>query len=122
MLEYYFYSFIIKHNDMHIKNISVISNVQTSVLAPLYDICCTGIYDGFTQESILPINGKQDNIKFDNFKILFQIANVKESDFVEKAKRILTLYIDKMPNYIEKLKTLDLPFYDVRYRPNLRQI
>jgi len=33
MLEYYFYSFVIKHEDMHTKNISTI-----------YDIAATGFY------------------------------------------------------------------------------
>ena len=64
MLEYYFYSFVIKHEDMHTKNISTIYDNGKLFLAPLYDIATTGFYNGIRNyESHLPINGKQTNIR-----------------------------------------------------------
>ena len=112
MLEYYFYSFIIKHEDMHTKNISVLTSKDTTILAPLYDISTTGIYKGFKQESALSINGKFSNIKFNDFIILAKKANINEDKFIEQANRILNIYIEKMPKYIEKLKDMNLPIYD----------
>jgi serine/threonine-protein kinase HipA len=57
MLEYYFYSFVIRHEDMHTKNISTIYDNDKVFIAPLYDIATTGFYVGIKNlESHLPIN------------------------------------------------------------------
>jgi len=79
MLEYYFYSFVIKHEDMHTKNISNIQDSGKVLLAPLYDIATTSFYRGIHgYESHLPINGKQTNIRL--------------KDFLERASIILKTY------------------------------
>lgn len=120
MLEYYFYSFVIKYNDMHTKNISVLANEEKNILAPLYDICSTGIYNGFYNESALDINNKKYNIKFDDFINLVKIANIDETLFKEKAVFILKTYIEKMPQYIEKLKEFNLEVEEKYKEPNLK--
>ena len=112
MLEYYFYSFVIKHEDMHTKNISVLTVNNKNILAPLYDISTTGIYKGFKQETALKINGKLSNIKFNDFIILVEKANIDKNAFIKKANAILYSYIENMPKYIDKLKEIDLPIYD----------
>ena len=65
MLEYYFYSFVIRDEDMHTKNISTIYDNDKIFIAPLYDIASTGFYSGIRNfESHLTINGKQTNKRY----------------------------------------------------------
>jgi len=90
MLEYYFYSFIIRHEDMHTKNISAIYDNDKIFIAPLYDIATTGFYEGIRNfESHLSINGKQTNIRYNDFLKLVEKAKVNKNDFKESASKIL---------------------------------
>lgn len=113
MIEYYFYSFLIRHEDMHTKNISVIYDNGKILLAPLYDIACTGFYEGIKNyESHLSINGKQTNIRYNDFIEIVKRAKVDRVKFNKSAKNIAEIYIKKMPKYIKKLEKLDgLDFY-----------
>jgi len=108
MLEYYFYSFVIKHEDMHTKNISTI-----------YDIATTGFYSGIRNyESHLPINGKQTNIRLKDFLVLVKKANVPKKLFLEKASFILKIYREKMPRYIGRISKLEKSYFYKKERPN----
>jgi len=113
MLEYYFYSFVIKHEDMHTKNISTIHDNAKSFLAPLYDIATTGFYGGIRNyESHLPINGKQTNIRLKDFLVLVEKANVPKKLFIQRASFILETYKVKMPQYIKRISKLEgMSFY-----------
>ncbi len=119
MLEYYFYSFVIKHEDMHTKNISTIYDSGKLLLAPLYDIATTGFYDGLHHyESHLPINGKQTNIRLKDFLVLVKRANVPAKLFLERASLILRAYREKMPRYIEAISQLEPSYFYKKKRPN----
>ena len=98
---------------MHTKNISVIYDNGKILLAPLYDIACTGFYEGIKNyESHLSINGKQINIRYSDFMEIVKRAKVDRAKFNESAKNIVEIYIKKMPKYIKKLENLDgLDFY-----------
>ena len=113
MLEYYFYSFIIRHEDMHTKNISAIYDKDKILIAPLYDIASTGFYNGIRNfESHLSINGKQTNIRYNDFLKIAKKAKVDRIDFKEVAKNILETYVEKMPLYIKKISKLEnIDFY-----------
>ena len=119
MLEYYFYSFVIRHEDMHTKNISTIYDHGKLFLAPLYDIATTGFYNGIRNyESHLPINGKQTNIRLKDFLVLVKKANVPKKLFLEKASFILKTYRDKMPRYIGRISKLEESYFYKKERPN----
>ena len=119
MLEYYFYSFVIRHEDMHTKNISTICDGEKTFLAPLYDISSTGFYTGIRNfESHLPINGKQTNIKYNDFLELVKRAKVNTADFRQKAAFILQTYKDKMPEYIKKISRLENTEFYIKEKPN----
>jgi serine/threonine-protein kinase HipA len=119
MLEYYFYSFVIKHEDMHTKNISTIYDNGKLFLAPLYDIATTGFYNGIRNyESHLPINGKQTNIRLKDFLVLVKRANVPKKLFLEKASFILKTYKEKMPRYIRRMSKLEESNFYKKERPN----
>ena len=108
MLEYYFYSFVIRHEDMHTKNISAIYDNDKVFIAPLYDIASTGFYNGIRNfESHLAINGKQTNIRYNDFLKLVIKAKVDKNDFKETASKILSTYMKKMPSYIKKISKLE---------------
>ncbi len=119
MLEYYFYSFVIRHEDMHTKNISSIIDKDKTVIAPLYDISTTGFYGGIRNyESHLTINGKQTNIRLKDFLCLVKKANVSSKEFIKRAKAILEAYLDRMPRYIKKIAKLDQIDFYTKERPN----
>ncbi len=119
MLEYYFYSLVIKHEDMHTKNISTIHDSAKVLLSPLYDIATTSFYGGIQgYESHLPINGKQTNIRLKDFLILVKKAKVSKNLFMQRASRILKTYKEKMPKYIKKIDKLEESFFYIKERPN----
>ena len=119
MLEYYFYSFVIRHEDMHTKNISAIYDNNKIFIAPLYDIASTGFYNGIRNfESHLTINGKQTNIRYNDFLKLVTKAKVDKNDFKESATKILKAYVQKMPNYIKKIAKLENIEFFIKEKPN----
>ncbi len=119
MLEYYFYSFIIRHEDMHTKNISAICDDDKTFLAPLYDIASTGFYTNIQNyESHLPINEKQTNIRYNDFLELVKRAKVNRNDFKQKATFILQTYIKKMPKYIKRIATLENTNFFIKDKAN----
>lgn len=119
MLEYYFYSFIIRHEDMHTKNISAIYDNNKIHIAPLYDIASTGFYNGIRNfESHLTINGKQTNIRFNDFLKLVNISKIDKNEFKISASKILKIYIEKMPSYIEKISSLENIDFYIKEKPN----
>lgn len=123
MLEYYFYSFVIRHEDMHTKNISTIIDKDKTILAPLYDIATTAFYNGIKNyESHLSINGKQTNIRLKDFLHLVDRANVDKKKFLERAKVILITYSLKMPKYIKKVATLENTDFYIKDRPNAQGV
>jgi len=119
MLEYYFYSFVIRHEDMHTKNISAIYDNEKIFIAPLYDIASTGFYNGIRNcESHLTINGKQTNIIYNDFLKLVTKAKVDKNDFKNAATKILETYVQKMPSYIKKISKLENIEFFIKEKPN----
>ncbi len=119
MLEYYFYSFVVRHEDMHTKNISAIYDNNKVFIAPLYDIASTGFYNGIRNfESHLTINGKQTNIRYNDFLKLVSIANIDKNEFKFAASKILKTYIEKMPTYIEKISKLENTDFYIKEKAN----
>ena len=118
MLEYYFYSFVIRHEDMHTKNISAIYDNDKIFIAPLYDIASTGFYNSIRNfESHLTINGKQTNIRYNDFLKLVTIAKVDKNDFKNSATKILETYVQKMPLYIKKISKLENIEFFIKEKP-----
>ena len=119
MLEYYFYSFVIRHEDMHTKNISAIYDNDKIFIAPLYDIASTGFYNGIRNfESHLSINDKQTNIRYNDFLKLVSKAKVDKNAFKESAAKILKAYVQKMPSYIKKIAKLENTEFFIKEKPN----
>lgn len=119
MIEYYFYSFIIRHEDMHTKNISAIYDNDKVFIAPLYDIASTGFYNGIRNfESHLTINGKQTNIRYNDFLKLVYICKIDKNEFKSVTSKILKTYIEKMPSYIKKISKLENTDFYIKEKAN----
>ena len=121
LLKHYVYSVIIQHEDMHTKNLSLIYDKDLIFFAPLYDVACTGIYDSSKgYDSHLTINGKQSNIRPNDFKPLCKILKVDFKEFKEVAYKIAKLYEMKLPEYIEEIKSLgSIPFYKKKQKTRI---
>ena len=113
LLKHYLYSTIIIHEDLHAKNLSLIYDKSKVLFSPLYDVACTGCYDS-TQgyESRLTINGKQINIRPNDFKPLCKLLSIDFKEFRAAAKDMVGKYIDNMPSYFDEAQKLgSMPFY-----------
>lgn len=116
MLSYFFYSYVIMHEDMHTKNLSIINDRGKYFAAPLYDIAATGFYDNaFGYESHLPVRGKQNNIRLNDFMELAQRLGVKKTLVKQEFARIIDRYTFAFPNYVERVRSIGtLPYYHKR--------
>lgn len=119
LLEYFFYSYVIMHEDMHTKNLSIINDRNKYFASPLYDIAATGFYDNaYGYESHLPVCGKQNNIRLNDFMELAKRLNVRKSLVKEAFGKIIHQYTFAFPEYIEKVRSIgSLPYYRKKIRP-----
>lgn len=119
LLKHYAYSVIIQHEDMHTKNLSLIHENGKVFFAPLYDIACTGVYDTTKHlDSTLTINGKNKNIRPNDFKNLCKTLKVDFKDFKKEVLFMSKLYQLELPLYLEELKKQIgfIPFYKSRLK------
>lgn len=118
LLRHYVYSIIISHEDMHSKNLSLIFEKGKVLFAPLYDICCTGIYDTSKKyDSHIFINGKQTNIRPNDFKPLCKILQIDFKEFKKQGHFIAKTYKEKLPIYINEIKKLgSIPFHKSKFK------
>jgi serine/threonine-protein kinase HipA len=119
MLAYFFYSYVIMHEDMHTKNLSIINDRGKYFAAPLYDIAATGFYDNaYGYESHLPVRGKKNNIRLNDFMELAEKLNVNKSLVKKEFAKIIERYTFAFPGYIEKIRSIGpLPYYYKKPRP-----
>jgi serine/threonine-protein kinase HipA len=86
--------------------LSLIYDKDLVFSAPLYDVSCTGIYDtskGY--DSHLTINGKQSNIRPNDFKPLCKILKIDFKEFKEEAFKIAKLYETELPKLYRRNKS-----------------
>ena len=107
LLKYYFYSFVIAHEDMHTKNLSVLTDGNKICMSPLYDIAATAVYQGAGfGETALLINGKNKNIRPADFQGLVDLMSVNKQLFNQEAAEILDKYTHQLPKYFDQLEKL----------------
>ena len=113
LLNYFFYSMVISHEDMHTKNLSIILDKGEYYASPLYDIATTKIYtNSYGYDSHLSINGKKTKIRLNDFIKLADILDL-DIDIVKKSfAYILQTFTFKLEAYILALNELgEIPFY-----------
>jgi len=108
-LEFYLFSFVIEHADLHLKNISIINMGRDKYrLSPLYDLISNGVYRGDSDELGLPLGGKKHNISMDDFYALAKRIGISQLQTKKSAKKIVDIFIDKFPSYIEMSREIEL--------------
>lgn len=101
-LEFYLFSFVIEHADLHLKNISIINIGRDKYrLSPLYDLISNGVYRGDSDELGLPLGGKKRNISLDDFYQLSTRLGISKLQTKKSAKRIIGIFIEEFPRYIK---------------------
>ncbi len=100
-LEFYFFSFIIEHADLHLKNISILNiGRDKQRLSPLYDLISNGVYRGNSDELGLALGGKKRNISMDSFYQLSTRFGISRLQTKKIAKRVIGIFIEEFPDYI----------------------
>jgi len=108
-------SFLLGNGDAHFKNYSIITYDDVDRrLAPAYDIVCSKLVIPKGRDSALTINGKQNNLKREDFDILADYCKIPEKVRYDKfdkkfnlmKKIIESSYIDseKREQFIETIK------------------
>jgi len=101
-LEFYLFSFVIEHADLHLKNISIINIGRNKYrLSPLYDLISNGVYRGDSDELGLALDGKRQNISLNSFYMLSARLGISKLQTKKIAKRVIEIFIDKFPYYID---------------------
>jgi len=108
-LEFYLFSFVIEHADLHLKNISVIDVGRDRLrLSPLYDLISNGVYRGDSDELGLPVGGRKRHIPVEAFYAL--AARIGISTFQSKKifRNVMEIFIESFPSYIEESSKIAL--------------
>ncbi|MCF6309463.1 MAG: HipA domain-containing protein [Sulfurimonas sp.] len=122
-LRFYFYSFVLKHSDLHLKNMGFLNiGRDKMILTPLYDVISVGLYNNEADDIGLSINvpykHQKKNFRVSSFYHLADIVGVDRAVFKNEAKTIVKTFIDIFPTYIEMTKKLleydDLKIYKTR--------
>lgn len=125
-LRLYFYSYLIKHADLHLKNIGALNIGNNKyILAPLYDLLSIGIYDGNSYDLGLGMKApykKPKNWNMDDFYKLASLVNISKTAFRKEAYKMTKIYLAKMPQYIQKVQEFEkiypLPMQQTRTSTN----
>ncbi len=112
LLKFYFYSFIIQHGDLHVKNLAALNMGKDNyIFAPLYDVISMGVIKGKDIDDLaLPIQRVHKNQKakftLEDFLYLANILGLNKLEAKKEFRKILLTFIQKFPDYIEKTKEL----------------
>ena len=110
-LEFYIFSFIIEHADLHIKNISIINIGKNKYrLSPLYDLISNGVYRGDSDELGLPLAGKKRNIAMNDFYGLSLRLGMSKLQTKKSLNKIVNIFVEEFPKYIrlsQEIKAFD---------------
>ncbi|QOY51746.1 type II toxin-antitoxin system HipA family toxin [Candidatus Sulfurimonas baltica] len=126
-IRFYYYSYLIKHADLHLKNIGAFEiGMKKYILTPLYDLISVGIYNGDSWDLGLGMKTpykKPKNWKLDEFYKLAKILNISQLRFKKEAREITEIFIKKMPKYIKMLEEFEtqhpLPMQKTRANSNI---
>jgi len=108
---FYYYSYLIKHADLHLKNIGALEiGNKKYILAPLYDLLSVGVYNGESLDLGLPLKDpykKPKNWRLSDFYKLAKLLGISEGAFRKEARHITEIFITRMPDYIKRLETFE---------------
>jgi len=110
-LMFYYYSYLIKHADLHLKNIGALDiGRKKYILAPLYDLISVGVYNENSWDLGLNMKSphkKPKNWNLQDFYKLGKIIGISKLNFKNEARVMTKIFITKMPKYIEMLRNFE---------------
>ncbi|MGM0518597.1 MAG: HipA domain-containing protein [Campylobacterota bacterium] len=112
LLKFYFYSYIIQHSDLHIKNLAILNiGKQYFIFSPLYDVISLGVIKGVNVDDLaLPIKRVHKNQKskfiIEDFLYLASLLKLNHFEVKKELRQISIKFIQKFPSYIEDTKKL----------------
>lgn len=112
LVKFYFYSYIIQHSDLHAKNLAALNiGKDNYIFSPLYDVISLGVIKGKNSDDLaLPIQRVHKNQKskftLDDFLYLATILGLNHLEVKIEYRKILQIFIQIFPIYIEKTKEL----------------
>ena len=110
-LMFYYYSYLIKHADLHLKNIGALEiGMKKYILTPLYDVISVGVYNGDSWDLGLSLKKppkKPKNWNIQDFYKLAKIVAISQHSFKKEARSMTKIFITKMPQYIDKLREFE---------------
>jgi len=110
-LKFYYYSYLIKHADLHLKNIGALEiGMKKYILTPLYDVISVGVYNGNSWDLGLSMKNpskKPKNWNLQDFYKLAKIVGISELLFKKEARVMTEKFIIRMPEYINRLKEFE---------------
>ncbi len=117
-LEFYIFSFVIEHADLHVKNISIINMGKDKYrLSPLYDLISNGVYRGDSDELGLPLGGKKHNIAMSDFYDLSSRLGISKLQTKKSLNKIVNIFVEEFPSYIKMAKEIKA-FEDLKIKKN----
>lgn len=91
-IERVIFCFLIGNGDMHLKNWSIIRNMENDYrLSPAYDLISSKLYLPDEDESALTLNGKRRRIKLNDFKALSDYLSIDSKSFGNAINKIIIL-------------------------------
>ncbi|MFM8898883.1 MAG: type II toxin-antitoxin system HipA family toxin [Burkholderiales bacterium] len=91
LLNWIFFNLYTGNNDSHAKNLSILGRPEEGTrLAPLYDLMCTRIYPGLSQEFALSIGGESEPGRIDatHIRTMAEQLNIKPGFVLDRAQVI----------------------------------
>jgi serine/threonine-protein kinase HipA len=96
-IERVIFCFLIGNGDMHLKNWSIIRNLENDYrLSPAYDLISSKLYLPEEDESALTLNGKRRRIKSSDFKSLSDYLSIESKSFENAINKIIERKIEIM--------------------------
>ena len=111
MLIFQIYSLLIKHTDLHVKNIGVLEVGKSKFIStPLYDVISVGVYKGNVDDIALPLEQNNRKKAKYNLRDMLDVASfldVPIKKAKELIKRTIEIYLDKFPEYIARTEEFE---------------
>ena len=117
------FNYLIGNEDMHLKNFSVIRRHEKVELSPAYDLLNSTIVINAREELALPLNGKKNNLKKDDFLVYFAKERLELTSKI--IDQTLGRIVNMFPGWIElveksflskSMKTRYVNLIDERFR------
>lgn len=94
------FNFLIGNEDMHLKNFSLITRDNKITLSPAYDLLNTTIALSTKEEIALPLNGKKQNLKTQDF------VNYFAKQQLQLPEKVILNVIEEIKQTLPKWETL----------------